>query len=105
MHKRQTTLVTEDLNPNKCVNKPYRVGVVQLGKLSGMPELDTAAVDRARATAPDPRLDSRCKIDCCTPSSPMDVSAAFDALVGRISWRRRDVASSTTRNGLPPVAE
>src|SRR6476660_34533 len=48
MHKRQTTLVTEDLNPNKCVNKPYRGGVVQRGKLSGMPELDTAAVDRDR---------------------------------------------------------
>jgi hypothetical protein len=48
MHKRQTTLVTEDLNPNERVNKPYRVGVLQLGKLSGMPELDTAAVDRDR---------------------------------------------------------
>src|SRR5690348_5679377 len=48
MYERQTTLVTEDLNPDQRGNEPYRVGVVQLGKFSGMPELDAAAVDRDR---------------------------------------------------------
>ena len=48
MHERQTTFVTEDLNPDERVNQPYRLSVVQLGKFSGMPELDIATVDRDR---------------------------------------------------------